>query len=341
MALLRDTDTPDPCPRTLGRLDIVPWASALVLCTSLVGCGAAAPEPEVESPRRALGSITTTESGEPCRGSRCFRFEVESAELGEPATGEIVVSDPMGPSRGTVVSFSGGGGTWLPDGPRIDAWIEAGFRVARVQWDANWWAGSSASEGFAALACRPATVTDWVAENLVDDGQPLCTEGGSGGAAQVAYALTHYGLEDVVTLAVPWTGFWMGRIDLGCLDADPLNADLHYNEGARRAIDLSYGFAAEQDGPCTRRDETFRAAFAEASIAVDADLHYPRTMVWHVLAGADQVGALGHGLSYYDAMLRAGSPLVRADVIQGAPHGLGEEGQTRIRDVILRECVAR
>ncbi|MBT8478941.1 MAG: hypothetical protein KJO06_08495 [Gemmatimonadetes bacterium] len=315
--------------------------SPLVLLSTLAGCSGAVPEPEVESPRRALGNITTTENLESCRGSRCFLFEVESPELGEAATGEIVVSDPVGASRGTVVSFSGGAGTGLRGGPDIEAWIEAGFRVARVQWDANWWAGSSPSEGFAALACRPATVTDWVAEHLVDDGQPLCVEGGSGGAGQVAYGLTHYGLEDVVSLAVPWTGFWMGRIDLGCLDADPLNADLHYDEVARRAIDYTYGFAQDEDGPCFRRDEAFRAAFAEASTAVEADLHHPNTMVWHILAGADAVGALGHGLSYYDAMLRAGSPLVRADVIQGAPHGLDEEGRARVRDVILRECVAR
>jgi hypothetical protein len=247
--------------------------------------------------------------------------------------------------RGTVLSFSGGDGTALSGNEQaMTAWSEAGFRLVRVQWDSNWWEGASETEGFAALACRPATVTNWVADHLVEAGQPLCVEGGSGGAGQVAYGLTHYGLEDQISLAVPWTGFWMGRIDLGCLDNDPRNAELHYGESARRAIDLSYGFSSDGDGPCFRQDQTFRAAFAEASISVDSDLHYPNTLVWHVLAGADDVGALGQGITYYDALLRAGSPHVRVDVLPGLLHGLRgptDEGMLKIRDAVLQECVAR
>jgi hypothetical protein len=302
-------------------------------------------EPQPESPRRALGRISTTPTAEECPSSSCLAFEVESDDLVEPASGRLVVTEPAGGVRGTILSFSGGGGTWLPgDDQTMSAWSEAGFRLVRVQWDSNWWAGASETEGFAALACRPATVTNWVADHLVDDGQPLCVEGGSGGAGQVAYGLTHYGLEDRISLAVPWTGFWMGRIDLGCLDDDPRNAELHFGEGARRAIDLSYGFSGEEDGPCFTRNPDFREAFAEASISVDADLYYPNTLVWHVLAGADDVGALGQGLTYYDAMLRAGSPQVRVDVMPGLLHGLRgptDAGRLKIRDVMLQECVAR
>ena len=320
-------------------------ALPVVLCVLTIGCAEPPPESQPEGPRRELGRITTAPSAEPCPSSSCLSFEVESDDLVESASGRIVVSEPVGDIRGTVVSFSGGGGTGLSGNEQtMIAWSEAGFRLVRIQWEKNWWEGASETEGFAALACRPATVTNWVADNLVDDGQPLCVEGGSGGAGQVAYGLTHYGLEDRISLAVPWTGFWMGRIDLGCLDNDPRNAELHYGDQARRAIDLSYGFSADEDGPCFRRDEALRSAFAEASLSVDADLYYPNTLVWHVLAGADQVGALGQGLTYYDAMLRAGSPQVRGDVLSGLGHGLAgptDAGILKIRDVVMHECVVR
>jgi hypothetical protein len=329
----------------------MPCRALVVVCALLIGCAPhqSAPQPgqprQSEPPRRPLGRITIAPMADACPGSSCFAFTVESDDVAESASGRIIVSEPVGKLRGTVLSFSGGAGTSLSGNAQtMTAWSEAGFRVVRVQWNANWWAGASEAEGFAALASRPATVTNWVADHLVEDDHPLCVEGGSGGAGQVAYGLTHYGLEDKISLAVPWTGFWMGRIDLGCLDNDPRNAELHYSEAARRAIDLSYGVSRGEDGPCLRRDQGFRDAFAEASISVDADLHYPNTMVWHVLAGADEVGALGQGLTYYDAMLRAGSPHVRVDVLPGLRHGLSgptDAGRMKIRDVILQECVVR
>ncbi len=318
---------------------------SVALCALLVGCAESPPEIRDEPARRSLGRITTTPSEAPCPASRCLEFAVESDDLAEPASGRVVVSEPADVTHGTIVSFSGGGGTRLPGHePTMRAWLDAGFRLVRIQWDTNWWGGASEREGFAALAARPATVTNWVADNLVDEGQPLCTEGGSGGAGQVAYPLTHYGLEDSIALAVPWTGFWMGRIDIGCLDDDPRNAELHYGDAARRAIDLTYGYSPEEAGPCSSRNEAFRSRFEEASLSVDADLHYPDTLVWHVLAGADEVGALGHGLTYYDAMLRAGSPHVRVDVLPGLAHGLRgptDAGMNKIRDVMLQECVLR
>ena len=50
----------------------------------------------------------------------------------------------------------------------------------------------------------------------------------------------------VISLAVPWSVFWMGRIDIACLDEDPRNELLHYDDVARRAVDLSYGFGSDE-----------------------------------------------------------------------------------------------
>ena len=353
-SLLPDCLLSSQCLRHIGTV------SLLVIVSS---CAPPKSEPEVDAPMRDVGIIRTEADGEDCPASSCSSFEVRCEHLAEPASGRMVVSAASGTYRGTIVIFSGGGGTSLwgtrgEDTTRYQEvlanWGDAGFRVVQVQWSENWWNGAAENEGFAALACRPATLTQWIADNLTEASAPLCVGGGSGGAGQTSYMLTHYGLEDRISLAVPWSGFWMGRIDTGCLDADPRNALLHYDDRARRAIDLSYGFGSDEwvrsgepaempAGPCSTRDPSFEAAFAEASIAATGDYNYPHTLVWHILAGADEVGGLAQGLTYYEEMVRAGTPHVRLDVLPGAPHGLAREeaGLGKIRDVFLLECKVR
>jgi len=331
----------------------------LGLMSVLASCNSQESQSLKVKPLRDIGTISTAIENKDCPGDECYTFEVSSEDLREPASGRIIVDNPAGEYRGTITLFSGGGGTylgwtWPPMMKVLTQWSEAGFRTVRVQWSQHWWQGASPDEGFAALASRPATVIDWIADNLTEPEAPLCIGGGSGGAAQVSYPLTHYGLENRLSLAVPWSGFWMGRVDIGCLDEDPRNASLHYGEKARRAVDLTYGFGSLEwfqsgepkdtpPGPCSTRDSTYAGAFAEASIAGQGDYYYPNTLVWHILGGADQVGALAQGLTYYEAMVRAGSPHVRLDVLPGAPHGVQrvDVGLYKIRDVFIQECRVR
>lgn len=328
----------------------------VVLVTFSVGAPATvATEPPSDT--LLIGNITTREADEDCEANRCVAFEVDSPGLARSASGRLVVSEPAVRHVGTIVLFSGGRGTSLlgePPEQRPDVdisefsqvlvdLVDAGFRLVRVQWDEGWSGLPADGEGLSALASRPATVTKWVAQNLADAGAPLCIGGGSGGAAQVSYMLTRYGLEVYVDLAVPWAGFWMGRVDLGCLDDDRRNDGLHYAEAARRFIDATYGFGAGEGGPCSTRDPDYLAPFQEASIAYRGDFHYPKTLVWHILGGDDQVGGLGQGLLYYAEMVRAHSPHVRLDVLPGMPHGLWREevGAGKIREAFLRECRIR
>ena len=310
---------------------------------------------ESSSSLRHLGDISIL-SDVSCSENRCISFRVESDQLNEDATGRLVITEPDIAVRGTIVIFTGGPGTtiWgepIPQFPNLnttpilnilDDWLSVGFRTVRVAWDESWWNGTRQDDGFSALATRPASITDWLATNVVTDSGPICIGGGSGGAAQVSYMLTRYGLEDRVSLAVPWSGFWMGRIDTGCLDEDSLNSELHFDDQGRRAMDFSFGFPQGEDGPCFRRDASFESKFREASISAIGDYHYPNTLVWHVIGGNDDVG-LAHGLTYYAEMLKAGSPHVRLDVLPGVPHGLTstESGRQKIRDIFLQECRAR
>ena len=54
---------------------------------------------------------------------------------------------------------------------------------------------------------------------------------------------------------------------------------------------------------------------------VDLAPRYPETTVWFIGGGGDTTGSLRQGLTYYDRMLRAGSPKVRLDILPNAPHG--------------------
>jgi hypothetical protein len=273
----------------------------------------------------------------------------------EPVRGRFVIEDPAVAVRGTVAMFSGGNGRFLtpltaddgtiPEFRRaLNDIIAGGFRLVQVVWEDGWTGGApERGEGLDKLSCRPATAAAWIADNLTDEGTPFCAGGSSGGAAQVSYMLTHYGLEDRLSLAVPFAGNWMGHIDVGCLDDDPMNAALHYSEMARAFMDVTMGFPAGE-GPCTTRTESARAAFEEASIAGGGnDYVHPNTMVWIILGGADQVGALPQGHAYYERLAKEGSPLLKIDVLSGAPHGLARTpgGADRIRDVFLRECRSR
>lgn len=340
------------------RGPFIPTLGALILAIGTLAC---VPDPAVElgttevAEPRPLGVLTVVENDEPCPGTRCISFVVSCADVGESARGRVIIDGPSGVTRGTIAMFSGSDGRRFvrptsDDGTvsefrrALNELLDAGFRLVQVAWADGWTAGAPESnEGLGKLACRPATAIAWIDENLTDEGTPLCAGGGSGGAAQVSYLLTHYGLEDRLSLAVPFSGNWMGYVDIGCLDDDPINAALHYSERARGFIDSSMGYPAGA-GPCSARDEAARAVFEESSIAGGGnDYVHPNTMVWIILGGADQVGALPQGHAYFERLASEGSPLLRVDILSGAPHGLRmrPEGANRIRDAFLRECRLR
>jgi hypothetical protein len=70
-------------------------------------------------------------------------------------------------------------------------------------------------------------------------------------------------------------------------------------------------------------------------------------MVWFVFEGIDDTHAVAMGTSYYDLLVKMGSPLVRKtvvpDVNHAGPNGLynSPKGIENIRDILLSECRPR
>ena len=160
----------------------------------------------------------------------------------------------------------------------------------------------------------------------------------------MSYMLSHYGLDEILDLAIPSGGPPMGRIDLGCIRDDPANELLWYGSGSASTIDRGFGFLDPGTGPCSAGDDGFRTQLEEASIAAGQnDYVHPKTLV-HFLFGAEDVGnAVPQGITYLERLSAEGSPLLGVDTLPGVPHAVpsARSGADRIRDLMLAECRVR
>ncbi|MFC1593124.1 hypothetical protein ACFL4C_03830 [Candidatus Omnitrophota bacterium] len=76
--------------------------------------------------------------------------------------------------------------------------LDDGYKLVEVAWDEpGVWEGPG---GSISLACRSATIIDWVHKNIHQGGL-FAAQGNSGGSAQIAFSLAYYGLGDLLDLA--------------------------------------------------------------------------------------------------------------------------------------------
>ena len=223
-----------------------------------------------------------------------------------------------------------------------------GFQTVEVLWEDRWLDGApNAHEGQVKLACRPATVARWIYDNLHASGADgaFCATGNSGGSAQVSYMLSHYKLGKILDAVVPTSGPPMGRIDQGCFDQQ--NRELPaftYGSTPRQAIDRSWGYY-RNDGPCARRDESFRKRFKKNSVAARKLKKYvfPNTMISFVFGEDDNSSAVGQGVIFYERLVEAGTPLLEISEAKKTPHPApsSKQGAGMIHDVLVDHCVVQ
>jgi hypothetical protein len=247
---------------------------------------------------RQLAKLEVVSGPSECTGGRCYEIQVTCPDIAAPARARLKVAGAGKAPKGTILFTSGGLGTEWYEGTAETSRIlndvaAAGFRTVQLQWVDSWLFGSlGREEGQARLGCRPATVARWVHDQLHEPAasRAFCATGHSGGAAQVAYMLSHYGLDDILSAVVPTGGPPMGRIDRSCTRDDPRNAQIAFPDWATRIIDVGFGFLppgglqgfdpfkAPAVGPCARGERTFGEKFRQASVASgDGDYVHPRT----------------------------------------------------------------
>jgi hypothetical protein len=229
------------------------------------------------------------------------------------------------------------------DAARVIAELRAaGYRSVQLQWSSAWFQGYG-YEGQAKLACRPATVAQWVYDNLhtPSSGAAYCATGHSNGAAQIGYALAQYGLADYANAVLFDGGPNWSRVDEACLHTDANYQSLWASLGERDVIDRAYNFFPAGTGICAVQDASQRWRFEEASLALgNWQYVYPQTKVGFLFGEFDTTTTAAQGHFFYDLLVARGTPLVSIDTTPGAGHfnASTPAGANRIRDFFLAEC---
>jgi len=258
---------------------------------------------------RPLGTLTSLSPS---------RVRVSGCQgVSKPIEADLKVADRSAtvPARGVIALFSGGGGTswWDAHGASAAQAVAdlqaAGFTVVQVKWASGWLASASGERaGPHALACRPATLIKWLYDTRyvplgLNPGVGICgfcVSGNSGGASQVSYALTFYGLDAILDAVVPTGGPPHAALDSGCLRRSGESA-YYYSSGQATTIDNSYGFPSG-GGPCVNHDTSYTDRWINHSVEA-GDVYHPATRV-HFIGNGRMVAEV-HGGDYFNAITSA------------------------------------
>jgi len=283
-------------------------------------------------------------------GFSCSSFAVSCSGVANAANGFLAVRATTETFRGVLVFFTGGSGGswWSAQGADVAAFGERlrglGFTIAQVRWGTNWLESSPGNDaGTAHLGCRPATVIRHLHDTLYE-GRPLsgtgrcgfCATGNSGGASQVSYALTHYGLESILDAVVPTGGPPHSDLAKACLDPA-----YGYELGTRNFLDRGFGYF-DGNGPCAVRDASFTPRWNDESVGTGGnDYAHPATRV-HIVIGDQDRGMQLIAATYIDRLRTAGSPMTYVIAVN-TPHGVysTEAGRAAIEAALLAELAPR
>ena len=283
-------------------------------------------------PLGSLASKTLSRSNCPS-GYACEGFEVSCPGIPENATGFLGVSHNLTAPRGLVVFFTGGGGGgWWSDTNQgaENLAIELrnqGFFIVQVSWRDVWWGSSPGLDaGVAHLACRPATVIKYIYDTYYiplgvrsKKGEAgFCITGNSGGAGQVSYALSHYGLDDILDVVIPTGGPPFAVLAKSCM-RNPKQRKYWYPPITLEKIDRAFGFF-DGNGPAVRHDPAFITRWKQESVRNGGnDYYHPNTRI-QFLIGEEDNKQRAVARDYYRRLRKKGSPYVSWKVVPQTPH---------------------
>jgi len=179
---------------------------------------------------RALGSVSNV-STISCQGAIrngvCQQMTVSCPGVPD-VQAYVKTNSPTGTLLGTVTYNTGTAGNGLYESiftfgsTAVNNVLSAGYRTVQISWGTpfntnqpdGWVLGPG---GVMAGACRYATVTKWIYDNIQNNTTlPYCATANSGGAGVLAYALSQYHSSDILSMAEVTSGPPTGRLDWGC-----------------------------------------------------------------------------------------------------------------------------
>jgi hypothetical protein len=313
---------------------------------------------------RALGTVSSVSSVS-CQGGMkngvCQQMTVSC--LGVPDVQAYVkTNSPTGTSKGTVTYNTGTDGNGLYDSiftygsTAVQNVLNAGFTTVQIDWGTpfnstqpNGWVGGTG--GVLAAACRYATITQWIYDNIqANTSLPYCATGNSGGAGALAYALSQYPTSNILSMAEVTSGPPTGRLDWGC---GCLQGKLAVQCGNATTLGTCFGNA---DAPVWDPAYNPTAATGVCKTAVNGTLppgglnfflgdsaeapggnfNYPHTFVNVVFGGADNSSAIPIGQDWLNNIT---SSKAQACVPNGV-HSLAntQAGADQIANDLIANC---
>jgi hypothetical protein len=289
-------------------------------------------------------------------GASCQQMTI-SCESVNNWNAYVKINTPTGTSNGVVMYGVGAGGSSLYDTAftfgqtAVQNVLNAGFTTVQVSFGMpftktepyGWMTGPG---GMRRLACRYATLAQWVYTNVLNNvNKPLCATGNSGGGAAIAYALSTYGLGGIFSMVEVTSGPALARMDYGCMCNQGSaattcgNGQLRYCYGTATAKMLDIVYAKPLCSNAVNGHPSPIASTLFLSDSIDAPgivLAFPKTYVNNVYGGLDTSSAVPEGLLWYDQISSQKSQACVAD----APHPIAdvEDGAIQIANDIISLC---
>lgn len=319
----------------------------------------------------SVGTATGTElpncSADPGGASgNCWGLNIScpNAKAIQPYDATVKVTTPSGQSIGTVVFMTGGGGIKYYDSyftygtTIINSVVGAGFTAAQIVFDnpVNGWLTGPAQDhnGPISLACLPATAMEWVYNAVLTAGTPLCATGNSGGGGAIAYVLSQYGLDSILTLAEPTSGPEESRLDYGCAPGGQFSACAVCGTGTQ---DEAYGLSNDEavvdpaytglkdsqpNGPCSQDAQgSTRNATQLQHDSILSDIYPPQlsfaTQVRVLFGGLDTAGgAIPQALNWVSLVTSS----VTVVCLPAVGHAMPDyaAGATQIENDLVSNC---
>jgi hypothetical protein len=391
-------------PQSAGMIDstgffIAPYAvpsPATVTITATSADGSASQSTSVAVQQDdPLGSIAYSVLPS-CTGSiqnsTCYQLTVTCPGIAD-IFAYLKVNNPTGQAPiGTVLFGTGTGGAGLYDDPTSGGYeygsniitdvAAAGYNTVQVSFGGpfnpspaqpnGWLQGPG---GVRRLACRYATIADWVYRHptVINPGvsasttnsAPMCATGNSGGSAAVVYAAYEYGLAtdlNEFTMIEPTSGPVMTRIDLGCSPASSSGngpicanssnmASMTYQAGDASVIDEAYqASGATTPTPCTDAINGSAATtgmFLSDSIfytGTEQSVAFPNLIVNLLYGDLDTSNAVPQGMTWGQLITPSSSSPVTFQCLAGVQHDIpssppgSQSGDENIAGDIISLC---
>jgi hypothetical protein len=300
-----------------------------------------------------LGMINTnslTDSQVPS-GYTSRGFTVRCPGVSNNISGFLAIRQRTGAPRGLLVMLTGGDGDkyWTSQHTGAYALAEElrtlGFTIVQVRWVSSWLESAPGEEaGPARLGCRPATVIKYIHDHYY---LPLGVQssrvgeagfgvtGNSGGASQTCYALSYYGLDTIIDVAIPTGGPPHAALAKACMNT-PGQEAYWYATNTLHDIDRCFGFF-NNNGPAFRHDPAYIPRWIEQSHSTGGhDYYHPRTRV-HFIQGETDWKMRVNAQDYMDRLKAAGTPFLVSEIAPNTAHAVygTDAGRAAIKNALL------